>query len=199
MLKRSSLVLLFTLIIAACGGGGSSSGNNEPAVTSILAIGDSIGTGAGIAAPWPARIENALGVPVINDSRNSRRTDQIVNQVPELLDTVMPSHMVVLLGTNDANSGSVTGAVANLQAMVDAANQRGVIAVIGTVLPNRGVQIEDERAAQISEGIRMIVGARIAEVRGAFGDGSTLLSSDGKHPDNGGQEVITNEFLIQLQ
>ena len=205
-------VLLSCLILASCGGGGSSSGsgsNIAPAPTptptpaptptlSVVAIGDSIGNGFGVATGWPVLLADILGAPVNNNSVTNEQTDFGVRIIGERLDAVQPTHVVILLGTNDAIRGSVDVAIANLQTMVDAARSRNVIPIVGTLPPITRDAGENARAESISAGIRSLSGARLAGVRGAFGDGRGLLV-DGIHPNDTGQMIIADAFAQQFQ
>ena len=188
------LVSLFTLL-AACGGGSSSSDDsNNVRATSIATLGDSIGTGACGTTPWGIRLGSELGVPVVNNSRNSRTTAIGLNLVDGLLAS-NPSHLVVLLGTNDARQViSASTAVSNMNAIVQKARAAGVVPIIGTVPPIFTSNTHNSIAAQISEGYKGIDGAVVADIRSAFGNNSSLFC-DGIHPNTAGQSVIVSTFL----
>jgi len=203
------VLLTLTFTLASCGGGGSSSGsgsNIAPAPTptpdptpstSVVAIGDSIGNGFGVATGWPVLLADIIGAPVNNNSVTNEQTDFGVRIIGERLDAVQPTPVVILLGTNDAIRGSVDVAIANLQTMVDTARARNVIPIVGTLPPITRDAEENDRAERISAGIRGLSGARIAGVRGALGDGSGLFV-DGLHPNNTGQMIIADVFAQQF-
>ena len=193
--KASLLFFLVAVMLTACGGGSSSSGGSDtnPTVRSVVAISDSLGTGFGIATPWPNRLATGLGVNVNNNSVSGEQTSYGVGIIGNLIDQHQPTHVVILLGTNDAIRGSVSNAIANLQAMVDAARARNVIPIVGTLPPITRSSTENARAAEISTGIRGLSGAVVAEVRGALGNGS-LYIVDGVHPNAAGQQVIADTF-----
>ncbi len=201
--KLVFLSLFAALVLTACGGGGSDDGagidgsGGGPEFTGIVAIGDSIGNGFGIATPWPTLIANSVAVPVSNTSVTGEETDFGVSVIEGLLQDNDPSHVLILLGTNDAIRGSVSAAISNLQAMVNVATANNVIAVVGTVPPIPANSVYNARAAQISDGIRGLNGARIAEVRGALGDGMGLFP-DGIHPTTAGQQIIADAFLAVI-
>ena len=104
---------------------------------------------------------------------------------------------MVLLGTNDARVGSVSGAVSNLQFMVNSANAAGAVAVVGTLPPYLTTAALNARSEQISQGIRGLSGARIADIRSSMGDGSTTIA-DGVHPNGAGQQIIADVFAASL-
>ena len=196
--KRLFLIALGLLSFSACGGGSSNSGGEESVTASsnVIAIGDSFGTGFGIATPWPPRLSDLIGRPVDNTSVSGEETSFGLANIQALIDQNNPSHVFILLGTNDAIRGSVPAAISNLQAMVDIAQQNGVIAVVGTLAPITRSSTENQRAAEISAGIRNLSGARIAPVRSALGDGDTIV--DGVHPNNAGQQLIAEAFASQF-
>jgi lysophospholipase L1-like esterase len=194
------IAVVAAFFLTACGGGSSDSGNaqqDQPTpVTqsvSVVAIGDSIGTGFGIATPWPVLLGRMLGVPVNNNSISGEQTSYGARIIGDRLDAVQPSHVLILLGTNDAIRGSVDNAIANLQTMVNAAQQRNVIALVGTLPPITRSVAEDARAQQINAGIRGLSGATIVGVRAALGDGSGTIA-DGIHPNQMGQQIISDAF-----
>jgi acyl-CoA thioesterase-1 len=193
--KTKVILLIIGLVVAGCGGGGSSSGAGAT-LDKILVIGDSIGNGAGIATPYPERIRSSTGVPVINDSASGRLTDEGLAVAEGLLAQHQPSHLVVLLGTNDARR-EISSTLSNLQMIVSLGNAADARVVIGTLPPITNSSVDNARAAIVSDGIRGLGGASIAEVRDAMGDGSTTIA-DGIHPNDLGQDIIAREFLNHL-
>ncbi len=194
---KNLIIASFTLFLVACGGGSSNSGaggGDVAAITRVVALGDSFGTGFGIATPWPTRLQNALGVTVVNNSVDGRETGEGLGLIESLISSENPSHIVILLGTNDALRGSVPEAVSNLQAMVNIANQNNVIAIVGTLAPITQSSALNARAAEISNGIQGLSGARIADIRARL-DASAIV--DGIHPNDAGQQVIAD--VIQEQ
>ena len=201
MRKISSfLLLLFSLAITACGGGGDSSSgggssdSGSSGVTKIVALGDSIGARG---LNWPTVVGKMSGVSVSNYSQDSLKTSDFVGRVAGILSKEKPSHLMILLGTNDARSGSVSGAISNLQVMVNIANSAGVVAIVGTIPPNLRDAAEDARAAAISSGIRNLNSARIANVRENLAGGAGLFP-DGLHPNSAGSRIIGSAFNDQL-
>ncbi|MBX2848842.1 MAG: hypothetical protein KTR16_11010 [Acidiferrobacterales bacterium] len=204
MIKMKSIfysipLLIICLSISACGGGSTdSSGEPEVAeqMTSVLVIGDSLSTGFGLATPWPNRLANILGVSVDNSfSEDGVETSFALGYIESALTTVMPSHVVILFGTNDAIRGSVNDAINNLQEMIRIANQQNVTVIIGTLPIITRSSSENARAAEISDAIRSFSGARIADIRPALGDGFLV---DGVHPNNAGQQIIADTIAAQF-
>ena len=131
---------------------------------------------------------------MVNNSANSRETPAGLGLIECLINSENPSHVVILLGTNDAIRGSVPNAISNLQAMVNIANANEVIAIVGTLAPITQSASEDARAADISAGIQGLSGARIADIHANI---TPDLIVDGIHPGDAGQQIITD--VIQAQ
>jgi lysophospholipase L1-like esterase len=171
------------------------------AFTSFVTLGDSIGVGVGFGStrPWPNLVSDFTGVPLLeNRSLQSKTTAWGLGQINALLDrNPTASHILILLGTNDARQGITSAAVANLQQMADIANQRGVIPVIGTVIVNLREPADDQRAQVITSGIAGITGARKAATRAAIGDGRGTIA-DEIHPNDAGQAAIAQAFVDAL-
>lgn len=200
-------ILFISSLLMACGGGGKtdSSADSEqptPAPTpapkskSIVAIGDSIGTGFNIATPWPTRLNSILNIPVDNNSVSGEQTGYGLSIINGLLDSKKPTHVVILLGTNDAIRGSVPTAISNLQSMVNTARNKNVIPVIVTLPPITRSSSENSRAAQISSGIRKLQNAVVADARAALNNSHI---GDGVHPNNEGQRIIAETIAQKIQ
>jgi|ETNmetMinimDraft_16_1059900.scaffolds.fasta_scaffold50137_2 lysophospholipase L1-like esterase len=206
IISKSTAHILFILcvaLIAGCGGGGSSSGGSSdsgiPGLTKILIIADSIGTGAGVVASssaFPELIRNAVSVPVVNNSVNSRQVAAGVSAARSLISSESPSHIIVLLGINDANNGNPSSAISGLRAIADLAQNAGVIALIGTIPRIPRDSSQNARAGEISSGIRGIGNARIVEIRNALAPSD--VASDGFHPNASGQQLIADSFIRAL-
>lgn len=202
MIFKRLLIFFSVVMVVACGGGDSDSGGSEdtnPPATSnkVLAIGDSITTGYNIATPWPTRLQTILGKEVVNFSKSGEMTRYGLNNIERLLNEHQPSHVFILMGTNDAIRGSISEAQSNLQSMIDIAKSKNATVVVGTlpVITNNASQ--NSRTGELSRSIRGLSGARIAEVRAAIGDGNGTIA-DGIHPNNQGQQLIAEAFATQF-
>ena len=166
-------------------------------ISKILVISDSMGTGYGIAEPYPEKIALELGVEVINNSLNGRQTEEIIDQIPGLLDEIRPSHLIVLMGTNDARKNKVDIAVANLEKIASEAIRRNIVVTLGTVPTYPPSPEIDARAQRISDQLLNIPGVNVADIRSALGDGSQTLG-DGIHPNESGQVIVSQYFINKL-
>lgn len=197
--KIINAVLICSLLIA-CGGGKTESNaateQPTPKSKSIVAIGDSIGNGFNIATPWPTRLSSILGVTVDNNSVTGEPTAYGLSIINGLLDDKKPTHVVILLGTNDAIRGSAATAISNLQSMVNTARNKNVIPVIVTLPPITRSSSENSRAAQISNGIKKLQNAVVADARAALNKSHI---ADGVHPNNEGQQIIADVIAQKIQ
>jgi len=196
LINKNTIILLLLSFIVSCGGGGTGSSVSSN-VKKIVALGDSIGAGFGGTNPWPRLVQEKSGVAVINQSTPGIQAAQSISGAIQAMDTHQPSHILVLLGTNDANNGSTEAAVSAMRRIVAEATARGIIPIIGTVPPVQSSVEISARTSQISSGYRAI-GVTIAEVEGAFGSNGALYLPDQFHPNNAGQEVIANAFISVL-
>jgi len=188
----SSALIALTLI--ACDSGDSGGGKE---VTKVVVIGDSITAGLG-ATPYPSIMANILGKPVVNEGKNGRTSAEGLALVRSALTRHQPSHVVILLGTNDAIIGtSQFGAGQNVQGMVDVARELGVEAIVGTLPPITRNLTENNRSRTISGYLSDVSGARIVDIRAEFGEETDLLF-DGVHPNNAGQNIIAVSFAERL-
>jgi acyl-CoA thioesterase-1 len=188
---------VLALLLSACNSQNSEQANQQP-LSKIAVIGDSIGNGYNLATPWPTLIKEKLKITMFNTSISGKQTGWGLEIIDDMLDTHQPSHLLISLGTNDSARGPFDGAaIANLQAMVDIANAKGVAVIVGTVIPNHQSKQADQHAQQINQGIMQLSKASIVDVRAKMGDAKGLLA-DGVHPNQQGQQVIANAFLEQL-
>ena len=191
-------VCIFALLsLISCSDGSYRGQASGKEVSGILVVSDSMGTGYQIATPYPDRISLLTGIKVINNSIDGRQTGEVVGLLEGLLDEHKPSHLVLLMGTNDARKNQQTEAVANLGKMSELALHRQIEVVIGTIPVYMPSQQIDQRARLISESIKTLQGIRVADIRTALGDGTDTLG-DGIHPNDAGQQLMAELFIKQL-
>ncbi len=198
-MRKSKLLFipaLLAIFIVACGGGGTNSSVSSN-VTSILAIGDSIGNGFGGVNPWPRLVQNDSGVNVVNASQNGRQARGSVQLVSSGIAQFNPSHVIIMLGTNDASNGSIDSAFRSMRQIVQETQAAGVSIVVATIPPILRSSAEASRARQLSAAYRTL-GVPIAEVEGAFGNNAALFQADRFHPNNEGQQIIADAFIGAL-
>ena len=189
-----TLTLLFTLpLLAGCT-------QDEPSyehVSKILVVSDSMGTGYGIATPYPEIIGQITGIPVINNSINGRETAEALPDYENLLMAHSPSHVLILLGTNDARKSRVQAATRNLDEMLEISADRQIQALIATVPVYLHDENVNQRTLEISNWISARHASRVVDVREVLGDGSATLGVL-IHPNQQGQDLIAESFLEKL-
>jgi lysophospholipase L1-like esterase len=193
-------------MLSGCGGGSSGSGSGSGAGSSrnpnlqnkIVVVSDSVGLGIGSAVSFAELLENRTGIPVVNVSVPGASAEEGVGRIPGLINTESPRYLVVLLGLNNAAgaAGGPAGAISSLQIAADLANGSGVIAIIGTLPPVIRTPSESSNADFISQGIRGISGARIADNRAVMN--GSHIGPDGFHPNTAGHDVMANVFADQI-
>ena len=218
-LKRFLLLLLFTFVLAGCGGddnntdsgAGEETAEAAPAEEAeteedepleldrrIVVVGDSIAAGVGAGVAFPSLIESRTGISTVSAATPGISAEGGASQVPRLIDRFRPQWLVILLGTNNAAgaAGGVSGAISAVSFAVRTAQDAGVIPIVGTLPPISRDATQNQRAAEISAGLRRISGARIARINSSV---SINLIDDGLHPNTQGQEIIARLFAEQIQ
>ena len=161
----------------------------------VVVIGDSLSTGFGLATPWTKHFADTLEVDLVNAAVKNQETLFGLNLIDEVLTKEKPSHVIILMGTNDAVRGSVSNALINLQKMVDVSKEHGADVVLATLPYINGNSWMDNQAKMISDRVPYIQGPiRVADVRARFGKDKTLYA-DAVHPNDKGQLVIAEVFL----
>lgn len=218
-LKRFLLLFLFVFILAGCGGSddNTDSGAGETAAEEtaetpaadegdeefklekrIVVIGDSIAAGVGASTNFPSLIQSRTGISTVNAATPGISAEGGSSQVPRLIERFRPRFLVILLGTNNAAgaAGGVSGAINAIKFAVRAAQDKGVIPIVGTLPPISRDAGQNANASAISAGIRRISGARIARVDAVV---SINDIADGLHPNDTGQAQIARVFAEQIQ
>jgi lysophospholipase L1-like esterase len=129
--KRSVLlypfILTASLLLCACGDQASKILFADDAV--LLAFGDSItyGSGAEKQQSYPAVLSQLSGHRVVNAGIPGEVTAQGLQRLPGLLDKLKPGLLILCHGGNDLlRRFNMADTRANLEAMIDSANQRGI-------------------------------------------------------------------------
>lgn len=184
-----ALLLIATIGLSACGGGNSNASSSRP--FKVAALGDSIGNGFGGTGGWPERLSGLLAAPVTNNSQNGRTVRAGLGVVSALITAEQPSHLVVLLGANDANSGEdLNLSVASMSEIVAICRSFDVVPIIATPIQNTARVSANDRGLFLANAYKGIGGAVIADVRAALEGRPELFLSDGLHPTAGGQQII---------
>ena len=129
--KQSGIVYAFTLAVSLllCACSDQTAGFRLPVDAVILAFGDSItyGTGAKKQQSYPAILSELTDHQVINAGIPGEVTAQGRQRLPGLLDKHKPGLLILCHGGNDLLLRINTADTrANLEAMIDSANQRNI-------------------------------------------------------------------------
>jgi len=190
-------VISCALIIAACGGSGTKTSVSSN-VTKIVAIGDSIAAGFGGTNPWPRLVQSKTGIPVISTGVPRLQAKGAYSLTLSQVKANTPSHLIIMLGTNDANNGNINAAFSTMRRIVNDVLALGVIPVVATIPPSSSNEGFNQRASTLSSYYRTL-GVSIAEVNSVYPNDSEFFQEDGFHPTNAGQEIIANAFVNALK
>lgn len=194
-MRSFGLLLGLTFLqLAAC-----SSGPKLPPLQAdavVLAYGDSLtyGTGAEVSQSYPAILSGLIGRRVVNAGIPGEITAEGLARLPETLERVKPSLVILCHGANDLMRGMDQGRAAdNLRAMLNLIRERGAAAVLVSV-PEIGLSLSPPRfyaevAAEAGIPLEPKLLPRIL--------GTRSLKSDIVHPNAAGYRAMA-EALADL-
>lgn len=221
---RTVGVIAVSALLAACGGGGGGSSRgtslrdlNADGDIVILAFGDSITRGQGDGpvsgsiprgiGGYPGRLQEMLGVPVINAGVPGENTSEGIARLPGVLAANDADFVIFLEGALDIENRAVENAERNLEAMVGMARAAGAEVLIGTLTPtcctHRGIipngsintlnlaieGIADRASIPVIDFHRAFVPSEEAP----YDESSGLLHlPDGLHPTSTGYDVMAS-------
>jgi lysophospholipase L1-like esterase len=215
-------VLAASMLAACSHDGGSDSASslaledvNHDGKIVILAFGDSITRGVGDGPQpgntppgtggYPPRLQQLLGVTVINDGHSGERTtDGLLRLQRDVKDT-HPDYAILLEGTNDLLGDEDSHqAVENMRSMIHAVRAAGAVAILGTV-PPLCCNIESARPRSVTlaydEELRALAAERGVDLidfysaftggHEAYDPGRGLIHApEGVHPTSAGYDVM---------
>lgn len=162
----------------------------------VLAVGDSITVGY-LAESWASKLARYRGVEVVRNAANGAKASSLGSRVSSGISNHNPTHILILMGTNNAN-GNDLNVAGPLGAALDMAIASGAKTIVGTIPPLAGEAIGNAGNVSVVNG--QITGAagargiRVANVNGAFANNASLLQADGVHPTDAGQNIIAASF-----
>lgn len=172
-----------------------------PALTAdavILAFGDSLtaGTGAGRDQDYPSRLESLTGRTVINAGVPGELSADGLRRLPALLDRHQPQLLILCHAGNDIlRNRNRDQAAANLQTMIQQAQQRD-IAVVLLGVPEPGLRL---RAAAFYRDVAQAQGVPLLNDILAEILGNNRYKSDAVHPNAAGYERLAQHLYSELQ
>ena len=152
-MRRLGSILVTAFLAAACGGGGGGSSSRTVSLRDrngdgdivILAFGDSITRGQGDGpvsgsippgiGGYPGRLQEILGVPVINAGSPGEATYEGIERLPGVLAATDADWVIFLEGALDIENRQTEGAARNLESMIALARADGAEVILGTLLP----------------------------------------------------------------
>lgn len=169
-----------------------------PMDTKVLAFGDSLTAGYGVAKAqsYPSILSELLHVEVFNEGVSGEFSEQGLARLPLLLDKYKPDILVLCHGANDIlRKKDLAQAKANLIAMIRLAKSKGVyVLLVGVptydIISFNTASLYHEVAKE--EGVEMEsrVLAKIME--------SDTLKLDQVHPNAQGNELMAKEIAYLL-
>jgi len=130
----------------------------------IVCIGDSITAGG-----YPAILESITGRKVVNAGVGGAHSEDGASRVAGLLSAHGPSHLCILFGINDINSGHPNSEIiGNLNAIASAAKAAGAEPIIGTLTPVFGKYADKQVYVNDLNARIRSMGVRVANLAGAF-------------------------------
>lgn len=201
-------VVSAVMLLAGCDGGDSGSshdfGDNDENV--VVCLGDSITEGYGVDAgsSYPNQLAGLTGKTVHNLGVGGSLSSEGVSRVSSALAKYKPGYLCVLYGANDLIRGAATQEtiVNNLRTIVQRAKDNKTVAVVATLTPAYDSHsfIQDSVEA-IRPKIKTMAGEEdvsCAELFDAFGSDTSLMQSDGLHPNATGLGVVASTFAGNL-
>lgn len=164
----------------------------------ILAFGDSLtaGTGAGRDQDYPSRLASLTGRTVINAGVPGELTANGLRRLPALLDRHQPRLLILCHAGNDIlRNRNRDQAAANLQAMIELAQERG-IAVLLVGVPEPGLRL---RVAAFYNDVARKQGVPLLNNILPEILGNNRYKSDAVHPNAAGYDKLANHIYTELQ
>lgn len=164
----------------------------------IVAFGDSYtsGTGASEDEAYPAHLERALGVPVVNAGVHGETAEEALSRLERDVLAHEPRLVVVEFGVNEAFRGyPVERAIQGLDALLEPLHERGIEVVLV------GVHFRDYQA-NFDRGLRNLserydTGLVLDVLDGVLDDPETR--SDRYHPNGKGYEIMAERIQPAVQ
>ena len=117
-----------TALLTACGKKAPLKGRPVASGSTVLALGDSLTSGAGAdaAAAYPAVLEELTGWQVVNGGVSGNTTAQALARLPSLLEEHQPALVIVSIGGNDfLRQMSASTAKSNIREICNASKAAG--------------------------------------------------------------------------
>ena len=192
----------FAFVLAA--GCGTSKESALPAGSRMLALGDSLTAGYGVAPAeaWPALLASRTGWSVINAGISGDTSAGALARLPALMDEHRPALVLVTLGGNDMLRKVPEGeTVANLGLMLAEVKARGARAVlVATPQPSvAGAVFRNLSAAAFYRKVADVNGVPLVEAAIADVLSDPLMKLDPLHPNAAGHAQLAKKMFDALK
>jgi acyl-CoA thioesterase-1 len=192
-------------VIAAAAMATCKGSQGDPA--SVAAVGDSITARYRLAYSYPDLLGQWRGIPVRNFGVSGDTTAQMLDRLPEVLESgPLPQVVVIMGGTNDIARGMpVEEALRNLQTIAERVRDSGRRAVLVCPPPTGAFRLD--RAQALRAGLRDYAGAQgivfvdpwpAMEDPARRGWSRPELALDVLHPNEQGQYVLAEQIARAL-
>jgi acyl-CoA hydrolase len=195
------LALLGALALAGCSG---HKAEPLPPGTVVLALGDSITAGYGLApdTAWPARLAVKTGWTVINGGVSGDMSADALARLPALLDAHAPRLVLVELGGNDMlRKLPEAETSANLAEALHIIRAHGATPMLMAIPRPSLVGAALQNLSPPKFYRKLADAEKVPLIEGAIGDvlSDPALKLDPLHPNAEGHEALANKTLAALR
>lgn len=200
--RRIILLLATIALVAACGGKAKEAA--LPPGSEILALGDSLTAGAGVAPEqaWPELLAKRTGWVVINGGVSGDTSADALRRLPALLEEHNPVLVLVTLGGNDMlRRIPEAETIANLGQMLDLVRQQEAKPVLlATPKPNiASAAFRSLSAADFYREVAEAHGAPLIEDAIADVLSDPQMKGDPLHPNAAGHAQLSKKIFDALK
>ena len=198
---RSALACLCIALAAGCG---KPKEAGLPAGSLVLALGDSLTAGYGVAPAeaWPALLASRTGWAVVNAGISGDTSAGALARLPALLELHRPALVMVTLGGNDMlRKVPQSQTIANLASILQLAKARGArVVLVATPQPSvagavfRSLSAAGFYASVAKETATPLIEDAIADVLS-----DPLMKGDPLHPNAAGHALLTKKLFDGLK
>ncbi|MDR2716803.1 MAG: GDSL-type esterase/lipase family protein [Treponema sp.] len=201
------LCVVFSVVFMACATTGGSTSASTSVGETIVCLGDSLTSGAGVTVAgkddkskaWPAFLQNKVNIPVINAGVDGNTTAQGLARVKKDVLSKNPRIVIIVLGTNDYfQKVPLARTKNNLQKIIDMVNDGSRKIYLTSWYVNWDAQ---GWTAQVRNMFNTLASSNNIElVYGVFnGVVGVYFGADKFHPSAEGHEIIAEGIFGALK
>lgn len=195
------LLVALVLLLSACD---TPQEEAIPPSSNILALGDSLTAGYGVASDeaWPSLLAGKTGWTVINGGISGNTSSEALARLPALLEEHKPVLVFITLGGNDMLRHTPTQeTITNLEKMIALARVHGAKPILlGIPKPSiAGAVFRNLSAAEFYRDIAK--NQQVPLIEDAIADvlSDPQLKVDQLHPNAAGHQLLTKKILDELR